>query len=66
MSKRTFYSVAVSKETGCIVMVRTNGKVISVVGSLDRKQTLGFVSQIMDWSDETIREDAPRIQRLNG
>ena len=50
-----------SKDTGCIVMVRTNGKAISVMGSLDRQQSLDFVRQIMDWSDETIRREGPRI-----
>ena len=61
MKSKMNYSVAMSKDTGCIVMVRTNGKVISVMGSLDRQQSLDFVRQIMDWSDETIRREGPRI-----
>jgi hypothetical protein len=60
------YSIAMSKDTGCIVMIRTNGKQVLVVGSLTREESLNFVRDIMEWSKEVIREDAPRIQRLNG
>lgn len=63
--KRIHYSVAMSKDTGCIVMVRTNGKSVSVMGSLTREQSLDFVRQIMDWSQEVIREDGPRILTMN-
>lgn len=55
------YSLAMSKETGCIVIVRTNGKDISVIGSLTREESLDFVKGIMEWSAEVIQEDAPRI-----
>jgi hypothetical protein len=55
--KKPDYSVAMSKETGCIVMVRTNGKQVSVVGSLTREDSLQFVKSIMEWSDETIKAD---------
>jgi hypothetical protein len=52
------YSVGMSKETGCIVMVRTNGKNVTVIGSLTRDDSLDFVKQIMQWSDRTIREES--------
>lgn len=59
------YSVAMSKDTGCIVMVRTNGKSVSVMGSLTREQSLAFVRDIMDWSLDTIRKEGPRILTMN-
>jgi hypothetical protein len=65
-NKKVTYSIAMSKETGCIVMVRTRGKQVEVMGSMTRDQSLDFVTGIIDWSKEVIREDAPRIQRLNG
>lgn len=60
MTKRSkpHYSVAMSKDTGCIVMVRTNGKVISVMGSLDRDQSLSFVKEILEWSARTIKAES--------
>lgn len=64
--KESSYSVAMSKETGCIVMVRSNGKGLTVCGSMTREESLQFVRSIMEWADKTIKEEAPRIQRLNG
>lgn len=57
MSKKVTYSVAMSKDTGCIVMVRTRGKQVEVMGSLDRQQSLDFVKGILEWADETIKTD---------
>jgi hypothetical protein len=65
-NKKVTYSIAMSKETGCIVMVRTRGKQVEVMGSMTREQSLDFVQGIMEWTKEVIKEDAPRIQRLNG
>lgn len=65
-SAKPAYSVAMSKDTGAIVMVRTNGQKVTVMGSLSREDSLAFVKGILDWSQEVIREDAPRIMRLNG
>lgn len=48
VTKSTF-SVALSIETGCIVMVRTNGQQVTVVGSLTREQSLGLADSIVDW-----------------
>jgi hypothetical protein len=64
-SKKVSYSIAMSKDTGAIVMVRTRGKVVEVMGSMSREQSIEFVAGIMDWSKETIEEERPRIQ-LNG
>jgi hypothetical protein len=65
-NKKVSYAVAMSKETGAIVMVRTRGKQVEVMGSMDRQESLDFVKAILEWSKEVIREDAPRIQTLNG
>lgn len=65
-NKKVTYSVAMSKETGAIVMVRTRGKLIEVMGSMTREQSIEFVAGIMDWTREVIQEDRPRIQRLDG
>ena len=58
MNKKVTYSVAMSKDTGCIVMVRTRGKAVEVMGSLDRQQSLDFVKGIMEWADKTIAEES--------
>lgn len=55
--KKPQFSVAMSKDTGCIVMVRTNGKQVSVVGSLTREDSLNFVKDILEWSEATIKAD---------
>jgi hypothetical protein len=65
MSKKVQYSIAMSKDDGCIVMVRTRGKIVEVMGSMSREQSLDLVKAIMEWSKETIRAEAPRIQQLN-
>jgi hypothetical protein len=52
------YAVAMSKDTGCIVMVKTNGKDITVMGSMSRDESLKFVKDILAWSDETIRRES--------
>lgn len=57
VTKSTF-SVAMSKDTGCIVMIRTNGVQVTVVGSLTREDSLNFVKDIMTWSEATIKEES--------
>lgn len=47
---RPSYSVAMSQETGCIVMVKTLGTQVSVMGSLDREQSVKFAKELIDWS----------------
>jgi hypothetical protein len=64
--KKVQYSIAMSKDTGAIVMVRTRGQKVEVMGSMSRDQSMEFVQGIIEWSKETIREEAPRIMRLNG
>ena len=64
--KKVNYSIAMSKEDGCIVMVRTRGKQMEVMGSMSRQQSLDFVKGIMEWSHEVIEEERPRIMQLNG
>lgn len=57
MNKKVIYSIAMSKETGAIVMVRTRGKVIEVMGSMSREQSMDFVKGILEWSETTIKAD---------
>ena len=53
------YSVAMSLETGCIVMVRTTNDKQSVMGSLTREDSMKFAQGILDWRQETVL-DAPK------
>lgn len=46
---KSVFSVAMSKETGCLVMIRTNGKDVTVIGSLDKEQSDGLAQGIIDW-----------------
>jgi hypothetical protein len=48
-SKKVAFSVAMSKEDGCIVMIRSRGKVIEVVGSVPRAQSIDFAYGLLDW-----------------
>ena len=57
MNKKVTYSIAMSKETGAIVMVRTRGKVVEVMGSMSREQSMDFVKGILEWSEATIKAD---------
>lgn len=57
-AKVPMYSVAMSKDTGCIVMVKTNGTKATVMGSLDREQSLDFVKGILEWSERTIKAES--------
>jgi hypothetical protein len=56
--KKPDYSIAMSKDTGCIVMIRTNGKTVTVIGSLTREDSLKFVRDIMEWSELTIETES--------
>jgi hypothetical protein len=56
---KSVFSVAMSQETGCIVMVRTNGHQVTVIGSLKREESLGFADSVIDW------EAAPEPEKLS-
>lgn len=58
MNKKVTYSVAMSKDTGAIVMVRTRGKQVEVMGSMSREDSMAFVKAILEWSDQTIKADS--------
>ena len=58
MSKKVTYSVAMSKDTGCIVMVRTRGKAVEVMGSMTREDSVDFVKGILTWADTTIAKES--------
>lgn len=59
--KKPLYSVAMSKDTGCIVMVRTNGTKATVIGALTREDSLNFAGGVLDWVLES--GEAESIQR---
>lgn len=46
---KSSFSVAMSQDTGCIVMVRTNGQKATIIGSLDKEQSEAFAQGILDW-----------------
>jgi hypothetical protein len=48
------FSVAMSLETGCIVMVKMINDKQSVCGSLTRDDSLKFAQGILDWRAETV------------
>ncbi len=54
------FSVAVSDETGCIVMVKTHGKDVMVIGSLTRDQTLHMMDTVQSWMPRALRPDHER------
>ena len=58
MNKKVTYSIAMSKETGAIVMVRTRGKVVEVMGSMSREQS-------MDFQARPVKAE-PRIRTMAG
>ena len=64
--KKVTYSIAMSREDGAIVMVRTRGQQVEVMGSMTREQSLDLVKGIMEWSKEVIEQERPRIMQLNG
>jgi hypothetical protein len=53
-AKKPDYSVAMSKDTGCVVMVRTNGAKATVIGALTREDSLNFADGLIDWEPEVI------------
>jgi hypothetical protein len=62
------YSVAMSKDTGCIVMVRTNGQSVTVMGALDRAQSVKFADGLLQWMPEGLKgepDDAQDAETLN-
>ena len=50
------FSVALSQETGCSVMVRGNGEKMTVMGSLDREASLKFAEDVSHWMPDAARE----------
>lgn len=48
-SQKSAFSVAMSQETGCIVMVRTLGDRATIIGSLTREDSLAFADSVIDW-----------------
>lgn len=57
-NKKVTYSIAMSRDTGAIVMVRTRGKQVEVMGSMSREESMDFVKGILDWGQETIKAES--------
>ena len=57
---RPAYSVAMSQEDGCIVMVKTNGKQVTIMGSLTRDMSLKFADSIQQWMPEALKRGSER------
>jgi hypothetical protein len=60
---RPNFAVAMSRDTGCIVMTRTLGAEVSVMGSLTREQSLSFARSLLDWKPEEIQEAVKEVVR---
>jgi hypothetical protein len=54
------FSVAMSLETGCIVMVRARGDKQEIMGSLTREDSLKFAQGLLDWIPEAAQAPEPR------
>jgi len=64
------FSVAMSLETGCIVMVKTLGEKQAVVGSLTRDDSQKFAQALLDWRPETVLDaqsepEKPKLSLVN-
>ena len=55
------FAIAMSNETGCLVMLRDG----EVVGSLDREQSIGLADGVLDWDEDETEELTPQ-QALDG
>ena len=63
---RPAYSVAMSQEDGCIVMVKTNGKQVTIMGSLTRDMSLKFADSVLQWMPEALkRTPEPAVDAIN-
>lgn len=64
------FSVAMSLETGCIVMVRMQGDRQKVMGSLEREASIQFARSIINWIPEAIAAPVetpkPQLTLVNG
>lgn len=61
---KSIFSVAMSQDTGCIVMVRTNGKQVTVIGSLTRNDSLAFADSVEDWEPPVPATEATEEQSV--
>lgn len=53
------YSVAMSRDTGCIVMIKTHGAKVTVMGSLDRASSVKFADELLQWMPEKLQHREP-------
>lgn len=63
MANNSTFSIALSQETGCIVMTRSNGKKVTVIGSLTRDASLDFAAAVINWgTPDAPAENVIRIE----
>ena len=58
------YAVAMSQDTGCIVMTKTQRGKVSVMGSLTREQSIEFAKSIVDWKETIalgVKKEVPKL-----
>lgn len=63
------YSVAMSVETGCIVMVKKGPRGAEVIGSLSREDSLRFCQGLIEWIPEVLLAESiaetPKLSLVN-
>jgi tartrate dehydratase alpha subunit/fumarate hydratase class I-like protein len=52
---KSAFSVAMSQDTGCIVMVRTNGQKATIIGSLTKGDSDAFARGVLEWTPPAAR-----------
>ena len=63
---RPVNAVAMSQEDGCIVMVKTNGKQVTIMGSLTRDMSMKFADSVLQWMPEALkREPEQPVETVN-
>lgn len=66
---RPNFSVAMSQDTGCIVMVKTTGATTTVMGSLTRDQSIEFAKSLIAWVptlEDVVKEAVkPKLSLVN-
>ena len=60
------HSVAMSLDTGCIVMLKTTNGKPQVMGSLTREDSLKFARGIIDWIPAAVQApEPPKLSLVN-
>ena len=52
--EKPIFTMAMSERTGCLVMVRTTGDEVKVIGSLPRAESQMLADRIRNWREQTV------------